>query len=75
MAKIQALGFGYIPEETKHHFLVVIPRCSNQKIEVYERFTWDDSETQTSDMEYSSLKLKIDKHKWDLVIDTIQQSF
>jgi len=30
MSKIQALGFGYIPEETKHHFLVVIPRSQNQ---------------------------------------------
>jgi hypothetical protein len=75
MAKIQALGFGYIPEETKHHFLVVIPRSPNQKIAVYERFTWDDSETQTSDMGYSSLKLKIDKRKWDLAKDAIQQEF
>ena len=65
MAKIQALGFGFIPEETKHHFLVVIPRSSKQKIAVYERFIWDDSETQSSDMEYSSLKLTIDRHKWD----------
>jgi hypothetical protein len=75
MAKIQALGFGYIPEETKHHFLVVIPRSPNQKVAVYERFTWDDSETQTSDMECSSLKLRIDRHKWDLVKDAIQQEF
>ena len=75
MAKIQALGFGFIPEETKHHFLVVIPRSSKQKIAVYERFTWDDSETQTSDMEYSSLKLTIDRHKWDLVKDALQQEF
>ena len=75
MAKIQALGFGFIPEETKHHFLIAIPRSSNQKIAVYERFTWDDSETQTSDMEYSSLKLTIDRHKWDLVKDALQQEF
>ena len=75
MAKIQALGFGFIPEETKHHFLVVIPRSSKQKIAVYERFIWDDSETQSSDMEYSSLKLTIDRHKWDLVKDALQQEF
>jgi hypothetical protein len=75
MSKIQALGFGYIPEETKHHFLIVIPRSQNQKVEVYERFTWDDSETQKSDMEYKTLKLTIDKHKWDLVKDAIQQEF
>lgn len=75
MSKIQALGFGYIPEETKHHFLVVIPRSQNQKITVYERFDWDDSEIQQSDIDYRSLKVRIDKHKWDLVKDALQQEF
>lgn len=75
MSKIQALGFGYIPEETKHHFFVVIPRSQNQKITVYERFDWDDSEVQQSDIDYKSLKVSIDKHKWDLVKDPLQQEF
>ncbi|PUU90433.1 DUF3780 domain-containing protein [Halanaerobium sp.] len=75
MSKIQALGFGYIPEETKHHFFVVIPRSQNQKIAVYERFDWDDSEVQQSDIDYKSLKVRIDKHKWDLVKDPLQQEF
>ena len=75
MSKIQALGFGYIPEETKHHFLVIIPRSQNQKITVYERFDWDDSEVQQSDIDYKSLKVRIDKHKWDLVKDALQQEF
>jgi hypothetical protein len=75
MSKIQALGFGYIPEETKHHFFVVIPRSQNQKIAVYERFDWDDSEVQQSDIDYKSLKVRIDKHKWDLVKDQLQQEF
>jgi len=75
MPKIQALGFGYIPEETKHHFLVIIPKSPNQKIVVYERFNWDDSEFQQSDIGYKSLKVSIDKHKWDLVKDAIQQEF
>lgn len=75
MPKIQALGFGYIPEETKHHFLVIIPKSPNQKIVVYERFNWDDSEFQQSDIGYKSLKVSIDKHKWDLVKNAIQQEF
>lgn len=75
MAKIQAIGFGYIPEEIKHHFLVVIPRSPNQKIKIYERFIWDDYEIQESDIGYKELKVEIDKHKWDLIKDTLQKEF
>lgn len=75
MAKIQAIGFGYIPKETKHHFLVKIPRSQNKNIAVYERFEWDNTEIQKSDMGYKSLKVSIDKYKWDLVKDTLQQEF
>lgn len=75
MAKIQAIGFGYIPDEIKHHFLIIIPRSPNEKVAVYERFNWDDSESQHSDIEYKSLKVTLDKHKWDLIKDAIQQEF
>jgi hypothetical protein len=75
MAKIQTIGFGYNPQETKHHFLVIIPQSQNKDIAIYERFEWDVAETQKSDMEYKSLKVTIDKHKWDLVKDVLQQEF
>lgn len=75
MAKIQGFGFGYIPEETKHHFLVRIPRSKNQKVIVYERFKWDNEEPQVSEVGYDNTKVIIDKHKWDLVRDAIQNEF
>lgn len=74
MAKKHALGFGYMPEETKHHFLIVI-YAGKKDIHIYERFTWDDAEEQTSDISVNSLKVVIDKHKWDLVSSAIQQEF
>ncbi len=75
MSRIRALGFGYLPEETKHHFLTVIPTKREGKIAVYERFAWDEGDIQVSDLEYGSLKVVIDKHKWDLVRETIQLEF
>ena len=72
MAIIQGLGFGYIPEETKHHYLVRISRSKAQKVSVYERFNWDDEEPQETEIEYKNTKVIIDRHKWDLVKDAIQ---
>jgi hypothetical protein len=33
MARKRALGFGFIPEETNHHFLVLIPK-DNSSVKV-----------------------------------------
>lgn len=71
MAKIQGIGFGFIPEETSHHFLVKIPRSQQEKVQVFERFHWDDGEQKT-DMNYENTKVIISRYKWDLVKDAIQ---
>lgn len=75
MAIIHGLGFGYIPKETKHHYLVKIPRSKSEKVMVYERFNWDQEEPQKTEMEYKNTKVIIDRHKWDLVKDGIQSEF
>lgn len=75
MALQQALGFGYIPEEAKHHFLIIIPRNINEKICVYERFEWDNDEIQKSDIDIKNLKVEIVRHKWDLVKDSLRGEF
>ena len=72
MAKIQGLGFGYIPEETKHHFLLRIPRSKEHKVLVYERFQWDDDEPQKSEIDYENVKVELDRYKWDLVKDAVE---
>ena len=75
MAKSHAIGFGYIPEETKHHFLVRIPRSKSHDVAVFERFEWDDSETQKSYMEEKNIKVIIRREKWDAVKDIIEKEF
>ncbi len=47
MAKRNSYGFGFIPEEAQHHFLVLLsPANQNKDVLVYERFTWDDEREQ-----------------------------
>lgn len=72
MSVIKGHGFGYLPEETTHHYLVRIPRGKGGEVLVYERFHWDNGDVQESDINYDNTKVIIDKHKWDLVKDTIQ---
>jgi hypothetical protein len=75
MSKIQASGFGFIPEETKHHFLLRIPRSKNNEVVVYERFEWDDCEEQKSEINEKNLKVMISREKWDAINDFIQKEF
>lgn len=72
MAVIKGIGFGYLPEETVHHYLVRIPKGKGDKIAVYERFHWDEAEIQKSEINYDNTKVILDRHKWELVKDTIQ---
>lgn len=72
MKKVQSAGFGYIPAEKKHHFLVRIPRGSTQSVLVFERFSWDETEVQSSEIEWENTKVSITKSKWDMVKDVLQ---
>jgi len=75
MAKKKALGFGFMPDETKHHFLVKVPGGKQEKVVVYERFEWDEKDVQTSDLNFENLKVTISRHKWDLIKDALQGEF
>jgi hypothetical protein len=75
MPKLKALGFGYMPEETKHHFLIKVPKDKNKKVEVYERFEWDEEQTQKSDLACKNLKVTISHHKWDLIKSRLEENF
>ncbi|MBN7453286.1 DUF3780 domain-containing protein, partial [Mycobacteroides abscessus subsp. abscessus] len=62
MAKKKALGFGFVPEESKHHFLLVTPKSQKEEVAVYERFEWDDdSEEQHTGILESNLKVVLDR--------------
>lgn len=75
MAKIHSMGFGYIPEETTHHFLVRIPRSKNKEVIVYERFKWDETEEQETEFSEKSIKVMISIEKWEAIKSVVEKEF
>lgn len=75
MAKKKALGFGYLPKESKHHFLLVTPKSPKESVAVYERFNWDELEVQQTGIVEENLKVTLDRHKWNLIKDSLTTSF
>jgi hypothetical protein len=72
----ESLGFGYIPAESGHHFLVSIPRNTEQCVTIYERFKWQEEvQTQTIDFNNDKAKVELSKHKWKLIEDTLRIEF
>jgi len=63
------LGFGFNPDETEHHFYMVI---TPDEVEVYERFYWEDGE-QVKDLQDKNLILKMEKGKFNKVKSTLKK--
>lgn len=74
-----ARSFGFDPEESRHHFVVNIPRGSNQDIEISEHFSW--SETTGSSLmtlggdEDGQIRLVLARPKWNAIADEIRAEF
>lgn len=46
MAKPQVFGFGFVPSESRHHFLVTIPAAKDAPVLISEHFEWDPNQLQ-----------------------------
>jgi len=75
MPKKKALGFGYMPEESKHHFLLVTPKSPKEDVAIYERFVWDDAEEQQTEILEENLKVTLDRHKWNAIREPLTTAF
>ncbi|MCP4350267.1 MAG: DUF3780 domain-containing protein [Desulfobacterales bacterium] len=74
--KKKALGFGFIPSESGHHFLVVIPRGKNDVVTVYERYEWQDSvKSQAVSVTGDKAKTELSKNKWKLIDQALKTEF
>jgi hypothetical protein len=76
LAKLKAIGFGFIPEETKHHFLLFLPREKGHDVIVYERFKWDhDLPEQQSELVDKNIKVIFNRKKWDVIKNVVEKEF
>jgi len=76
MAIKRLLGFGFSPEQSSHHFLVIIPKNKTEKVIVYERFFWDETDPdQKLKMDEDIPKVELSREKWDKIQDFIKNEF
>lgn len=71
------VGFGFIPEESEHHFLVNI---LTNEIVIAERFTYDPSAS-LAELNYkigrqnNEIKIILHRKKWDLIAEETKAEF
>lgn len=76
--KKNAIGFGFLPDETKHHFLVVTPKVTatnkNPNVVIYEGFDWDDNDENEMLKGYKP-KAEIRIEKWNKIKQALKLEF
>lgn len=91
MAKAKGhIGFGFDPTESKHHFLVIIPKAATGRILIYERFEWGneaedtdkisglnlfDAPEQKIDQRFDRLKCELSRAKWKGIEAEVKAEF
>lgn len=72
-------SFGFDPEESRHHFLVDIPRGSTQEIKISEHFTWNEttgsSPQSLGNRAEGQIRCILARSKWDAVADEVRAEF
>ncbi|MCL6479711.1 MAG: DUF3780 domain-containing protein [Peptococcaceae bacterium] len=73
-------GFGFIPGESGHHFLVTIPAARSEKIIISEHFTWDESRERRSlslalGNEDDKMRVILPRSKWQAIAGEVQAEF
>ncbi len=74
MARKKALGFGFIPEETEHHFLIIIGKKGDPEVSVFERFTWREGVV-SQKVEEKERKVSISRYKWNAIAEALKSEF
>ncbi len=78
--KLKSEGFGFVPTESEHHFLVTIPTKKQENVFISEHFTWDESEARQElsfalGNEDNKMRVILPRVKWDAIADAVKAEF
>lgn len=78
--EVKALGFGFLPHESEHHFLVTIPAASDEPVMISEHMAWDESEERRSlhfslGKHESNLRVLLARGKWEEIAGPVRAEF
>ncbi|RLB13181.1 MAG: DUF3780 domain-containing protein [Deltaproteobacteria bacterium] len=72
-------SFGFDPAESRHHFVVHIPRGGLQEIKISEHFTWDEvngsSPMTLGTRTDGQIRVILARPKWDAIADEVRAEF
>lgn len=75
MVKLKTIGFGFDPNEALQHYMVVTSASANNPVYIFERFTWDETEPQISQLppaDDAKCKVMISRNKWLLCKEALE---
>lgn len=78
--KIRIEGFGFVPSESEHHFMVTIPAGKEEDVLISEHYHWDDADARRElgfalGREDNKLRVLLSRHKWEAVADEVRVEF
>lgn len=72
-------GFGFCPEESAHHFRVIIPVGSQQDVVISEHFSWEEGDMAAtlsfSERPDRQLKVVLPRAKWNAIAEELRVEF
>lgn len=72
-------SFGFDPAESKHHFVVEIPRGGDAPIKISEHLTWDEesgsSPVTSGAAQDGQIRVLLARPKWDAIADECRAQF
>jgi hypothetical protein len=72
-------SFGFDPKESRHHFMVDIPRGGDAPIKISEHLTWDDevgsSLVSSGAAQDGQIRVILARLKWDAIADEVRTQY
>lgn len=72
-------SFGFKPEESTSHFLVIIPSGSTQSVIISEHMSWDpdhiDDSVHYGENTDGQVRSSLDRKKWNAIADVVRAEF
>jgi hypothetical protein len=79
-AKPKLIGFGFVPAESEHHFLVTLPSAPSEAVYISEHVHWDDSAPRRElsfalGAEDAAIRVVLPRPKWEAIADGVRVEF
>ena len=80
-AKKECLGFGFVPRDSEHHFMVLIQSARAEPVIISEHFAWNGEEDAAKELSFApgkedaKLKVILSRDKWDRLAEFVEGEF